>query len=115
MTLVTWSYLAYLAISASITVYLGNTLSRNGRPFLVDVFGTERIADIVNRLLLVGFYLTNIAFVMLTMTSGLHIAGIVDALDLLRGKIGVVLLTLGIMHFVNMAVFWEVRRRSCQP
>src|SRR5207237_10820454 len=36
------------------------TLHRNGRRFLVEVMAEEALADSVNHLLLVGFYLVNI-------------------------------------------------------
>lgn len=106
------TYVAYLAVSAYITVVVGNTLHKHGRPFLVDVFaGRERMADAVNHLLLVGYYLVNLAFVTLTLRAGVHVITWEDALHLLSGKLGVVLATLGVMHFVNVAVLLCVRRR----
>ena len=67
MTTLAETYIAYLSISLLITVYVGRTLHWHGRPFLIDVFGgNESTADAVNQLLLVGFYLTNAAFVTLT-------------------------------------------------
>jgi hypothetical protein len=56
-----WTYLAYLLISVALTVWVARTLHRNGRIFLVDSFlGNEPLADSVNHLLVVGFYLINI-------------------------------------------------------
>jgi len=52
-------YLIYLAASAMVTVYVGRTLYRRGRAFLVSVFKEEGLADSVNHLLVVGFYLVN--------------------------------------------------------
>jgi hypothetical protein len=58
MDLKTVTYLVYLAISIGLTVWVARTLHRNGRIFLVDVFrGNEALADSVNHLLVVGFYL----------------------------------------------------------
>jgi hypothetical protein len=51
------TYLAYLAVSVALTVWVARTLHRNGRVFLVDSFrGNELLADSVNHLLVVGFY-----------------------------------------------------------
>src|ERR1041385_9244866 len=47
------------------------TLHKNGRIFLVDSFlGNEGLADSVNHLLAVGFYLINIGFVTLALRYG---------------------------------------------
>lgn len=56
--IVVFSYLAYLLISIGVTVWVARTLHRHGRIFLVDSFlGNEPLADSVNQLLVVGFYL----------------------------------------------------------
>ena len=44
-------YALYLIASVLLTVWVGNTLFRNGRPFLVSVFQEQGLADSVNRLL----------------------------------------------------------------
>ncbi|HKF94777.1 MAG TPA: hypothetical protein VKB96_09275, partial [Gammaproteobacteria bacterium] len=60
------TYLLYLAISIALTVWVAQTLFKNGRLFLVDVFhGNEALADSVNHLLVVGFYLINLGYVSL--------------------------------------------------
>lgn len=58
------SYLIYLVISVAVTVWVATTLHRNGRVFLVDAFGgNEKMADSVHHLLVVGFCLINVGFV----------------------------------------------------
>jgi len=104
-------YLLYLTLSVLITVLVGKKLHRHGRPFLIDVFaGVEHTADAINQLLLVGFYLTNIAFVLFQMKTWNAAADWFDGLDILTYKLGVVLTTLGIMHFFNVFVLLQVRR-----
>ena len=50
-------YIAYLAISLGVTIWVARTLHRNGRVFLVEAFrGNTELADSVNHLLVVGFY-----------------------------------------------------------
>ncbi len=52
------TYVVYLLLSIALTVWVARTLFKNGRIFLVDVFhGNEALADSVNHLLVVGFYL----------------------------------------------------------
>ena len=107
------TYLIYLLISIGLTVGVGWALARSGRTFLLDVFdGNDGLADAVNRLLVVGFYLLNLGFVTLTMQMSGNIDGARQGLQLLSVKIGEVLLVLGALHFANLAVFARFRGRA---
>jgi hypothetical protein len=107
------TYLVYLLISVALTVWVARTLHQNGRIFLVDVFnGNERIADSVNHLLVVGFYLINIGYVALALKTAHPPATLQAAIEELSTKIGLVLLVLGGMHFFNLFVFSKLRRRA---
>ena len=107
------SYLAYLAISLAATVWVATTLHRNGRVFLVDAFrGNTELADSVNHLLVVGFYLVNIGYVALALRTSLILHTTREAIELVSDKIGVVLLVLGCMHFFNLYVFNRLRNRN---
>lgn len=108
-----WSYLVYIAVSVALTIWVAHTLHRNGRIFLVDAFhGNEALADSVNHLLVVGFYLINIGYVALALRYGGKPTDMQTAIELLSTKIGLVLLVLGAMHFMNMIVFSRLRRRA---
>ena len=107
------SYVAYLAISLGVTIWVARTLHRNGRIFLVDAFrGNAELADSVNHLLVVGFYLVNIGYVTLALRTGAALHSSRDAIELVSDKIGVVLLVLGSMHFLNLYVFNQMRKRG---
>src|SRR2546423_4468544 len=108
-----WTYLAYLAISVALTIWVARTLHKNGRIFLVDSFlGNEALADSVNHLLVVGFYLINIGFVTLALKYGDKAVDTQSALETLSTKVGLVLVVLGFMHFFNLYVFSKLRRRA---
>src|SRR5262245_61002386 len=107
------TYVVYLLISIALTVWVGTTLFRNGRLFLVDVFnGNERLADAVNRLLVVGFYLLNLGFVTLFLRVQQTVVGVRGSFDALSVKVGTVLLVLGAIHLSNVYVFSRIRRRG---
>ena len=113
MTIGISTYLIYLAISISLTIWVARTLHNNGRVFLVDVFhGNEALADSVNHLLVVGFYLINFGYVSLALKLGYEVATAQAAMEALSVKIGMVLIVLGGMHFFNLFVFSRMRRRS---
>jgi hypothetical protein len=106
-------YLLYLTISVTLTVWVAKTLHKNGRIFLVDSFaGNDALADSVNHLLVVGFYLINIGYVSLALRYGDKPENLQGVLETLSTKVGVVLLVLGGMHFFNLYVFSKMRRRA---
>jgi hypothetical protein len=116
MNYVILTYSLYLVLSISLTVWVASTLSKNGRIFLVDCFHqNEALADSVNHLLVVGFYLINLGFISLFLKLGIDIAEPRGVFEALSSKMGVVLLVLGFMHFFNLLVFAKIRRRSQQP
>ena len=107
------TYSLYLALAVTMTIWVARTLHKNGRVFLVDCFhGNTELADSVNHLLVVGFYLVNIGFVSLYLKTTEMIEGARGIFEILSGKMGVVLLVLGAMHFFNLFVFARMRRRA---
>ena len=110
---IVYSYCVYLAISLAVTVWVARTLHRRGRVFLVDAFhGSEELADSVNHLLVVGFYLINVGYVAFALKTAENPLSLRHAIELVSDKIGLVLLVLGLMHFFNLYVFSRVRRRA---
>jgi hypothetical protein len=106
-------YLLYLAISIAITIWVAKTLHKNGRIFLVDTFlGNTELADSVNHLLVVGFYLINVGYVSLALKYGDKPANLEQTVEFLSTKVGTVLLVLGGMHFFNLYVFSKMRKRA---
>lgn len=113
MNYTVWAYMAYLAASVGLTIWVAQTLHKNGRIFLVDSFGGhEQLADSVNHLLVVGFYLINVGYVSLALKYGTKPRDTVEAIEFFSTKIGFVLLVLGAMHFLNMYIFTRMRRRA---
>ncbi|MEV6112188.1 hypothetical protein AB0L59_06595 [Streptomyces sp. NPDC052109] len=107
------AYVIYLVVSIALTVWVARTLSRNGRIFLADVLrGNEKLADAVNHLLVVGFYLVNLGFVALYLSGDETIEDTRGVFEALSTKLGVVLLVLGAMHLGNVYVLNRIRRRG---
>jgi hypothetical protein len=107
------TYAIYLTIAIPVTIWVARTLHKNGRIFLVSCFKeNEELADSVNHLLLVGFYLVNLGFVILFLKIDKEVMGTTGIFEALSTKIGVVLLVLGLMHFFNMVIFAKLRERG---
>jgi hypothetical protein len=113
MSTVVTTYLLYVMISVLLTAWVSRTLSRHGGIFLAEVFGgDDRTAEAVNHLLVVGFWLINLGYV----AFALRISGDVPdgraAVEGLSGKLGGVLLVLGVMHFGNLLALSRIRRHN---
>lgn len=107
------TYLTYLGLSVILTVWVGHTLHKNGRPFLVHAFeGNVLLADSINNLLLVGFYLVNFGFVSFALKTRAPVDDLQQSIELLSVKMGLVLFVLGAMHFFNMRMLHKLGRRA---
>jgi hypothetical protein len=104
------TYLAYLAVSVSLTVFVGSALSRSGQIFLLDVFGGHPVpARAASRLMVVAFYLLNLGFVTLTMRMSGEIGSARQVIQVLSVKIGEVLLVLGGLYLANIGFLARLR------
>jgi hypothetical protein len=105
------TYFVYLTASIVVTVWVARTLHTHGRVFLVTSFhGNERIADAVNDLLVVGFYLVNFGYVALALKYGARPTNLPESIEFLATKIGLVMVILGAMHCLNLLVFARISK-----
>jgi hypothetical protein len=103
ITMVMISYAAYLVLTLALTVWVARTLSTNGEVFLIECFGhDEMLAKSTNHLLVVGFYLVNIGFILLTLQFGAEPVTWAEAIRFVSSKVGLAVVVLGAMHFFNM-------------
>jgi hypothetical protein len=104
-------YVVYVAMAVALITWLGVMLHRDGRVFLHDVFAEQpSLADAVSKLLVTGFLVFTLGYALLL----LRIDGTASALEALRSAVrqfGLLLLSLGAMHSLNMLILLQVRRR----
>jgi hypothetical protein len=118
--MLTYTYAIYIGASLLLTVWVAHSLSTRGRVFLVQFMrGNEALADSINHLLVVGFYLLNLGYASLALSYGTKPRTIDQAIEFLSFKLGLVLVVLGATHFFNMSMiaklgYWldEMLRRS---
>ncbi|CAN5220472.1 hypothetical protein BH18ACT10_BH18ACT10_01070 [soil metagenome] len=115
MDAVVLTYVVYLGISAALTIWVARVLWSNGRAFLVGVYdGDYVLADSINQLLVVGFYLVNFGYVCLALRTYGEVDTLRAAFEVLSQKVGLVLLVLGIMHLLNLLIFSRVQRSAAK-
>ncbi|RFZ84584.1 hypothetical protein DYU05_02925 [Mucilaginibacter terrenus] len=107
------TYIVYLLVSILLTIWVARVLFKNGRIFLVDIFhGNNDLADSVNKLLVVGFYLVNIGYMSLALKETNNILNTQMVIEVLSYKVGWIILILGGMHFLNLIIFFKLRNRA---
>ncbi len=115
MTYIIITYSFYLIITIALTMWVARTLFKNGKIFLIDIFhGNKELADSVNNLLLVGFYLINIGYAVYTLQVTGTIVNTREVIEKLSLKIGLIILILGAMHFFNLYIFFTLRKKATQ-
>lgn len=107
------TYLAYLGCTIPLIAWVGNTLYKNGRVFILDIFKKdEQLTDAINKLLLVGFYLINIGYTVYALQIMGEIENAKQMIEILSKKVGLITLVLGMMHFANMFALYKLRKRA---
>jgi hypothetical protein len=110
MDLVFVGYVIYIVLDVVLTVWVASTLSRHGRIYLGDVFGSDKVGGAMNQLLVVGFYLVNFGFAALWLHTGDRVTTPSDVVQMLATKLGTVLLVVGALHLLNLVIFSRIRR-----
>ena len=102
-------YLVYGITAIGLVTWLAQTLYANGALFLEEVFpGREQLAGAVNRLLVTGFVMLNLGWAALLLRAGKPVDG-AAAVEALALRLGLLLITLAVLHFVNLGVLALVR------
>ena len=107
------TYALYLLLVIPVTVWVGRTLFVNGRVFLIDIFHANiELADSVNKLLLIGFYLLNIGYAVMLLRVTSIVLSPQAVFEVLSYKVGGILLLLGLVHLTNLYVLFKMRKRT---
>lgn len=100
------AYCVYLPIIFYVTVYVGKTLYKSGEPFLVDSFHSNaQMAKAFNMFLLTGYYLLNLGYATFSISEWGAINNLPQLMEDVSNHLGILILLLGIMHYINMYSF----------
>ncbi len=98
------TYAIYTLVTAFLVFRVGWVFYVNGAHYLYDIFISDRdTADSLNRLLLLGYYLLNLGYVAVSLSFWPQIEDYVQLIEMLGERTGIIVLGLGVMHFMNMA------------
>lgn len=99
------SYFIYLPIIAFIMLRVGWLFYKNGEVFLMYLVPNNiQMVKNINNLLLIGYYLVNLGYAVLTISNWKLIESSIEAINTLAFTIGKIMLLLAILHYNN--VLW---------
>jgi hypothetical protein len=109
----TLAYILYLLLSYFITVHVGLLFYRNGRIYILNLLqGDEQLTGFINKMLLVGYYLLNLGYAALMISSWNTIYTFTELVVSVCTMTGRILLTLAAVHFCNMAVIYLISKKK---
>ncbi|MDC1370329.1 hypothetical protein N8289_00665, partial [Flavobacteriales bacterium] len=101
----------YIVLTTLLIIYVANYLFKNGKSFLLSAFkGNESVANSINNLLKMGFYLVNIGYALISIRYNYNLQSNAQLIEALAVKIGTIVLILGAMHFFNMYILYLIGR-----
>ncbi len=99
------TYIIYLPIICFIMVKIGWLVYKNGEVFLINLCnGNFELAKSINKILLIGYYLTNIGYAIITIAYWEKINSLSSMFGSLSSTLGKIIFLLAILHYNN--IFW---------
>jgi hypothetical protein len=107
------AYYIYLPVSMLLTFYVANTLFKNSKVYMRDIFNNrEEIALSTNTLFKIGFYLLNIGYALFILPINDVLETNQKMIEALSFKIGGFSIYLGVMLFLNMYLFFRGKKAA---
>jgi hypothetical protein len=104
MTYNTIAYLFYLPFTIGITWWVGKDLNRKGAYLLWAAFEDNALVNTINRFLLLGYYLLNIGYAVLSLSLFPRLESSVQLFSVLAFRVGIIMSSLAIIHYINILV-----------
>lgn len=99
-------YIVYLIISSFITIYVGYRCYLHGLIYLTYLMADIRLCIAINRMLLLGYYLVNIGYIIWSISTWKIITNWASMLNELGFKIGGIMLILCALYSINITLFY---------
>jgi hypothetical protein len=105
------AYISYLALMVFIIIYVGRYFYTNGRVFIIALLnGSVSLADQINKLLLVAYYLFNIGYTFLKLKQWQKVSSVEMFFSSLSVNMGILILILALTHYLNMFVIYYLSK-----
>ncbi|WP_347219019.1 hypothetical protein [Chryseobacterium sp.] len=105
------SYLLFLSISFYITVDVGRRCYRAGKAYLKYLLHDENLCLTINRILLGCYYLLNLGYIAVSLTTWEKIDSIEEMIRITASRIGSIALILCGLHYMNIFTLYFLRKK----
>lgn len=105
------SYILFLCISSYITVDVGRRCFNSGKVYLEYLIKDKHFCLTVNRILLGSYYLVNLGYIAISLSSWENIVSIEDLLTTVFTRVGYIILILCFLHFTNILTLYILRKK----
>lgn len=107
------AYGIYLIITASIILFVGKICFTNGKIFIETLLDKNKeLANQINLILLVGYYLLNIGYCALTLINWNKIISNLDLINVLGQRISIIILLIGTLHYLNILLLNSLLKKT---
>lgn len=105
------SYILFLAITSYITVDVGRRCFNSGKLYLEYLMKDKDFCLTVNRILLGSYYLVNLGYISISLSFWGKISSIEELLYTVSTRVGIIVLILCALHFMNMLTLFVLRKK----
>ncbi|MCS3870567.1 hypothetical protein J3D55_003483 [Chryseobacterium ginsenosidimutans] len=105
------SYLLFLSISSYITIDVGRRCFNSGKVYLEYLIKDKDFCLTVNRILLGSYYLVNLGYIAISLSSWGKITNMEEVLTTVFTRIGYIILILCFLHFTNILTLYILRKK----
>lgn len=86
---------------------------KHGEVFLMDLFKQDKpLVRSINKLLLIGYYLLNIGYAILTIAYWEHLENAIDIINSLSITLGRIIIVLALMHYNNIFILKFINKQK---
>lgn len=105
------SYILFLGISSYIIVDVGRRCFNSGKVYLEYLIKDKDFCLTVNRILLGCYYLLNLGYIAINLSFWKKISNFEELLSTVSLRIGIIVLILCVLHFINMMTLYILRKK----
>lgn len=92
-------------MSAIIIYYVGKICNENGIIYLKLILKHQlKLANEINKILLIGYYLLNIGYALITIVFWIKIQNLTNLFETVCQKLGTIILTIALLHYGNIFI-----------
>lgn len=97
------TYCIYTPIIFFIMIKIGWLFYKNGEIFLLNLFKQQiALVKSINNILLIGYYLVNLGYAIITIAYWETISSIPEILNSISHRLGIMIIGLAVLHYNNV-------------